>query len=241
MKNGERDSKYNSYTTYSRPSSSINPLIANIFLLIIVSYVTIKSELVNLSVIFLISLIATVIFSKKPIQILKTMLIVTPFGIGLGLFYGIFGHKDLVIALPIIILRVEILVTASSILYYCVDPWELSSVLIDKMKFSPYFSYTIALAITVYQMLIRDLKEIIDSLRSKGIIHSQLEYIIKIHKILYMLVHDAARITEQIETTLEARNFNPTTRKTRKNLTIRLWEALLIIVTLATIILIEIC
>ncbi len=239
MKTGERNSNYNSYPVYTAPTSKINPLIANIFLLIVVSFATVESRLINLLTVFSLSIAASFILSRKIVQILKTMLIVTPFGIGLGLFYSIFGNIEPMKALLTIMLRVEILTTASTILYYCIDPWELSSILIEKIKIPPYFSYTITLAIVMYQQLIKDLKQVIDSLKSKGIIRNQLDYVAKIHKILYILTYHAAVRTEQVETTLQARNFDPSIRKTRKYLKIRFWEILFIITTIMIIVIVE--
>lgn len=239
MKTGERNSNYDSYTVYTTPTSKINPLIANIFLLIVVSFATVESRLVNLLTVFLLSTVTSFILSRKIVQILKAMLIVTPFSIGLGLFYSIFGNIELMKALLTIMLRVQILTAASTILYYCIDPWELSSILIDKLRIPPYFSYTIALAIVMYQQLIKDLKQIIDSLKSKGIIRDQLDYVAKIHKILYILVYHAALRTEQVEITLQARNFDPSIRKTRKYLKIRFWEILFIITTIVIIVMVE--
>lgn len=239
MKTGERKSQCNIYTIYAAPTSKINPLIANIFLLIVVSFATVESRLFNLLPVFFLSTATSFVLSRKIVQILKTMLIVTPFSIGLGLFYSIFGNIEPMKALLTIMLRVQILTTASTILYYCIDPWELSSILIDKIRLPPYFSYTITLAIVMYQQLIKDLKQIIDSLKSKGLIRNQLDYIAKIHKILYILIYHAAVRTEQVEITLQARNFDPLIRKSRKYLKIRLWEILFIITTIVVIVMVE--
>ncbi|MCL7388616.1 MAG: energy-coupling factor transporter transmembrane protein EcfT [Thaumarchaeota archaeon] len=239
MKIGEESFNNYDYDIYTEPTSRINPLIANIFLLILVSAATIESRVYNLSVILFLPILISFIVSRKPIQILKIMLIAAPFGLGLGIFYSIIGNKEILTALLTILLRIEILTTSSTILYYGVDPWELPPILINKFKTPPHISYTIALAFIMYQRLIKDLKEIIDSLRSKNIIRNELDYIIRVHVILYVLVYHAIRRAEEMEIALEARNFNPLTRNTRKNLRIRFWEILLIALTLIIIVLLS--
>jgi len=221
---------------YTKPTSKINPLIANIFLLIVVSAATIEPNIHILTVILLLTVLVTIMIALKPIQILKTMHIVVPFGLGLGVFYGLVGQEKMHTAILTIMMRVEILATGSAILYYGVDPWELPTILINKLKIQPYISYTIAIAFTMYLRLAIDLKEITESLKSKNIIRNHLDYILRIHKILYVLIYHAARRADELEIVLEARNFNPSTRSTRKNLTIRPSEILLIAVTLAMII-----
>jgi len=168
------------------------------------------------------------------------MLIFTPFGLGLGVFYSIIGNKEILPALLTIILRVEILTTGSTILYYGIDPWELPQILINKLKIPPHVSYTIAIAFIMYQRLIKDLKEIIDSLRSKNIIRNQLDYIIRVHIMLYVLVYHAIRRAEEMEVALEARNFNPLIRRARKNLRIRSWGILLIALTFIIVIVVKV-
>lgn len=232
MKIGRESLKDKALETYAKPTSKINPLIANIFLLIVVSAATIEFDIYILSIILLLTILVSFMISGKPIQILKVMLIVVPFGLGLGIFYGLVGQEKIHTAILTIMMRVEILTTGSTILYYGVDPWELPPIMINKLKIPPHISYTIALAFTIYQRLIRDLREITESLKSKNIIRNQLDYIFRIHKILYVLIYHAARRAEEMEIVLEARNFNPLTRNTRKNLTIRFWEILLVVLTL---------
>jgi len=186
------------------------------------------------------SILVSCIVSRKPIQTLKIMLIFTPFGLGLGVFYSIIGNKEILPALLTIILRVEILTTGSTILYYGIDPWELPQILINKLKIPPHVSYTIAIAFIMYQRLIKDLKEIIDSLRSKNIIRNQLDYIIRVHIMLYVLVYHAIRRAEEMEVALEARNFNPLIRRARKNLRIRSWGILLIALTFIIVIVVKV-
>ena len=240
MKTGEESFNDYSYSIYSEPASKINPLIANIFLLVLVSIATIEYEVYILSITLFLSILVSCIVSRKPIRILKIMLIFTPFGLGLGIFYSIIGNKEILPALLTIILRVEILTTGSTILYYGIDPWELPQILINKLKIPPHVSYTIAIAFIMYQRLIKDLKEIIDSLRSKNIIRNQLDYIIRVHIMLYVLIYHAIRRTEEMEVALEARNFNPLTRRARKNLRIRSWEILLITLTIIIVIVLKV-
>lgn len=240
MKTGEESFNDYSYSIYSEPASKINPLIANIFLLVLVSIATIEYEVYILSITLFLSILVSCIVSRKPIQILKIMLIFTPFGLGLGIFYSIIGNKEILPALLTIILRVEILTTGSTILYYGIDPWELPQILINKLKIPPHVSYTIAIAFIMYQRLIKDLKEIIDSLRSKNIIRNQLDYIIRVHIMLYVLVYHAIRRAEEMEVALEARNFNPLIRRTRKNLRIKSWEILLIALTFIIVIVVKV-
>ena len=240
MKTGEESFNDYSYSIYSEPASKINPLIANIFLLVLVSIATIEYEVYILSITLFLSILVSCIVSRKPIQILKIMLIFTPFGLGLGIFYSIIGNKEILPALLTIILRVEILTTGSTILYYGIDPWELPQILINKLKIPPHVSYTIAIAFIMYQRLIKDLKEIIDSLRSKNIIRNQLDYIIRVHIMLYVLVYHAIRRAEEMEVALEARNFNPLIRRARKNLRIRSWEILLITLTIIIVIVLKV-
>lgn len=226
--------------TFTEPSSKINPLIANIFLLIGVSIVSMESNIYLLSIMLLLSVLVSFLVSRKPLQILKIMLIVVPFALGLGVFYSIVGRSEIHTAILTILLRVEVLTTSSTILYYGVDPWELPLILTSKLRIPAHLSYTIALAFTLYQRLGRDFKEITESLKSKNIIRNQLDYLFKIHKILYVLVYHAVRRAEEMEIVLEARNFNPYTRKTRKNLTIKFWDILLIVVTVAALIVVKI-
>ena len=240
MKIGEESFDNHGHDIYTEPTSRINPLIANIFLLILASAATTESKVYNLSIVLSLSVFISFIVSRKPIQILKIMLIVAPFGLGLGLFYTIIGNKEILTALLTILLRIEILTTSSTILYYGIDPWELPQILLNKLKTPSHISYTIALAFIMYQRLIKDLKEIIDSLRSKNIIRNELDYIIKVHIILYVLVYHAIRRAEEMEVALEARNFNPLTRKTRKNLRIKFWEILLIALTLIIVLVVKI-
>jgi len=239
MKIGEESFNEYGHGIFTEPTSRINPLIANIFLLILVSAATIEFRVYNLSILLILSILTSFIVSRKPIQILKIMLIVAPFGLGLGLFYSIIGNKEILAAIFTILLRIEILTTSSTILYYGIDPWELPQILSNKLKIPPHISYTIALAFIMYQRLINDLKEIIDSLRSKNIIRNELDYIIRLHIILYVLVYHAIRRAEEIEVALEARNFNPLTRKTRKNLRIKFWEILLIALTLIVVVVVK--
>jgi energy-coupling factor transporter transmembrane protein EcfT len=240
MKIGEEYLNDYGHGIYTEPTSRINPLTANIFLLILVSAATIESRVCNLSIVLFLSILVSFTVSRKPIQILKIMLIVAPFGLGLGIFYSIIGNKEILTALLTILLRIEILTTSSTILYYGIDPWELPQILINKLKTPPHISYTIALAFIMYQRLIKDLKEIIDSLRSKNIIHNELDYIIRVHIILYILIYHAIRRAEEMEVALEARNFNPLTRNTRKNLRIRFWEIPLIALTLIIVVVVKI-
>lgn len=228
----------NWYRLFLETSSKINPVIAQVTILLILATITIETNLIRLLVILLIAFIISSIYSRKISSILKFIFLSTPLSIGLGIFYGLVGGRSLLEATFIMWMRIEALVSISTLLYYCVDPWELAESLKRYLKFPKTLAYSIGVAFSVYQKMMRDLREALDSLRSKKILKNWFDYLLKIDKILYVTVYIAYRRAEELEIVLEARAFDPYWREERRRLEIKLKDYLTIIFTSLSIILV---
>lgn len=201
---------------FMEASSGMNPLAAQAAALIILTAAGAESSPLGLIVILATSIAVTSAYSRKPLDVLRFMLIFTPLGLGLGIFYGLVSGRSVIDAVAVMWMRISSLVSVSSLLYYCVDPWEMAGSLSGQMRLPRAFAYTLGIALTLYRRMLRDLAEILDSLRSRRIIAGWPDYILKVDKILYILVYTAYRRAEEMEAILASRSFDPERRRERK-------------------------
>ncbi|MCS7125751.1 MAG: energy-coupling factor transporter transmembrane protein EcfT [Aigarchaeota archaeon] len=217
-------------------SSKINPIVAQAIALIVLTAISSESNLLKLFTILITSLTVSLIFSRKLMGTLRFMLFFTPFSIGLGLFYSFISGRSLIESIVIMWMKVGALISISTMLYYCVDPWELAGSLASYLKFPKTFAYTIGVAFSMYQKMLKDLKEGLDSLRSKRVIKNWLDYLIKLDKIFYVLLYAAYKRAEDMEIVLESRSFDPEKRRERKKIKIRLRDLVTLLAVSMTII-----
>ncbi|MEM1676724.1 MAG: energy-coupling factor transporter transmembrane component T [Nitrososphaerota archaeon] len=227
----QRDEKTDWHRLFLETSSKINPLTAQITILLILAAITIETNHIRIFLLLIVAFTISSVYSRKTLSILKFILLFTPLSMGLGIFYGLISGKSLLEAVFIMWMRIGTLVSISTLLYYCVDPWELADSLTRYLRFPRTLGYSIGIAFSVYQKMMRDLREAIDSLRSRKIIRSWLDYLLKIDKILYITVYIAYRRAEELEIVLEARSFDPYWRRERKRLKIKLKDYLTLIFT----------
>ncbi len=196
-------------------ASRIHPLASTIYLLILISTITIIHDWIDIAIIFTASsLMAFKVAGTR--RTVEFILIFLPMSIGLGLFaYIVAGAKSMGTML-LVFFRVEAAVSGTILYAYSSDPWELADTL-RRIGFPATISYTIALAYNMIQGMLRDLQEILQSLRSRRILKTPLHVIPHLPLISYILIQLAARKAEELQVALETRSFHPNRRRSWRN------------------------
>ena len=192
-------------------ASTLHPLASTAYLLILLSSITILYDWADVAVIFMASSLMALRISS-PRRVLSSMAFFLPMALGLGFFaYLVSGGRDVGMLL-LVFFRVETAVAGSILYAYSSDPWEFADSLI-KVGVPVMVSYTVALAYNMLQGMLRDLQEILQSLKSRRIIPTWFHVVPRLPLLVQILIQVAARRAEELQIALEARRFDPYNRR----------------------------
>ncbi len=203
-------------------ASLLHPSSSTAYLLILISTITIMHDWIDIAIIFAISstMASKVAGIRRTIEFL---IIFLPMSVGLGLFAFIVSGAKNIGQLLLVLFRVETAVAGSVLYAYSSDSWELADTL-RKIGLPIIVAYTIALAYNMLQGMLRDLNEILQSLKSRGLIKTPLHVVPRLPLIFYILIQLAAKKAEDLQVALEARRFNPNSRRSSRKINVRMWD-----------------
>ena len=203
-------------------ASLIHPMASTAYLLILISTITMIHDWIDTAIIFTASsIMASKVSGVR--RVLGFLAAFLPMALGLGLFAYLVAGSGRIEVLLLVLFRVEAAVSGSILYAYSSDPWELADTL-GRIGLPVIIAYTMALAYNMLQGMLRDLQEILQSLRSRGLLKTPLHVVPRLPLISHILIQLAARKAEDMQVALEARRFNPHKRRSWRNIDLKMGD-----------------
>ncbi|MEM4416870.1 MAG: energy-coupling factor transporter transmembrane component T [Nitrososphaerota archaeon] len=217
---------------------TLNPSVKLVFLAYIFTLASLLNMLQHLLYLLLLTLVLALVSHVKPSGLLRVFVGVAPMAFGLGWFNTAVSGD--ITYLPMVVLKIYILTTATAYFASTTDPTTFFHSLVQNLRLPYSFSLPLSLAYLILKDLLTWYVEAVHSLRGRWILTRSWETPFRLRLVGVMLLNYVSGRLETLAEALEVRCFT-TARKPWRKIAVTGWDYIFITVlvsaTVSTIIL----